>query len=319
MICPYCQQEHPDNARFCPVTGQEISVNQPICPNCYREILPGLSYCTFCGTKIAKDQTQPISTQPIPTQPVYVPSVQGEPKNLLWLFGLILLFALVLVGGGIYLVFFSGNEKSSPSSQEELSSAEIEPISTSNVMVGAITEPVNIEASTLDPTSTPLPSATPAPTDTITPSETPQPTPTAIAANQPVALEVNPKDGAEIVLVPAGEFLMGSDASVDPYFYGAEGPQHMVTLDEFWIYRVEVTNAMYQQCVEVQACPRPVSKSSNTRPVYYDNLTYADYPVVYVSWRHAAAYCAWAGGRLPTEAEWEKAGRGTDGRLFPWG
>jgi formylglycine-generating enzyme required for sulfatase activity len=134
-----------------------------------------------------------------------------------------------------------------------------------------------------------------------------------------LATEQNPKDGAELVFVPAGEFLMGSDPGADPYFYGAEGPSHRVYLDDFWIYRTEVTNAMYQQCAEAQACPRPDSYASNTRQEYYANPDYADYPVVYVSWEDAGSYCRWAGARLPTEAEWEKAARGTDGRLFPWG
>jgi serine/threonine-protein kinase len=92
-----------------------------------------------------------------------------------------------------------------------------------------------------------------------------------------------------------------------------------VFLDDYWIYRTEVTNGMYQKCVDDKACPRPDNLRSNTRDEYYGNPTYANYPVVYVSWRSAAAYCIWANVRLPTEAEWEKAGRGTDGRLFPWG
>ena len=177
--------------------------------------------------------------------------------------------------------------------------------------------PLITPAEIIEPTRTVPPSPTLEPTAIPLPTDTPEPT--ATPPNQPLALQTNPFDGAEVVLVPSGEFMMGSDPQVDRYFYGAEGPQHMVTLDEFWIYRTEVTNAMYQQCVAVQACPRPANNSSNTRSDYFGNPAFDDYPVVYVSWRHAAAYCVWAGGRLPTEAEWEKAGRGTDGRLFPWG
>lgn len=134
-----------------------------------------------------------------------------------------------------------------------------------------------------------------------------------------IETKTNPIDGAEMVYVPAGKFTMGSDASTDPYFYGAEGPPHTVDLADFWIYRSEVTNAMYQMCAEQQSCPRPDYFASNTRQEYYGNPAYADHPVVYVSWKDASAYCRWAGGRLPTEAEWEKAARGTDQRLFPWG
>jgi len=112
---------------------------------------------------------------------------------------------------------------------------------------------------------------------------------------------------------------MGSNPSTDPYFWGAEGPQHTVYLDAFWIYRTEVTNGMYQACVQEHACPRPAQIHSSTRSLYYGNPSYNDYPVIYVSWIHAASFCRWAGGRLPTEAEWEKAARGIDSRLFPWG
>lgn len=322
MICPHCHQEHPDSARFCPVTGQEITNNQPICPNCYRETLPGLSYCTFCGAKLVSEQTVPVATPP-----AYVATGVVKHRSPIWLLGLIFVLALILVGGGIYLVFFAGGDQATPSPQVtngeqsdlEVAAFEVEPITTLELGSGEDNQPSETEKPAEPPTNTPVPTDTSAPTNTIEPSDTPQPTSTPTPANQPVALEVNSIDGAEIVFIPAGEFLMGSDASIDPYFYGAEAPQHRVSLDEYWIYRTEVTNAMYQKCVEAQACPRPVANNSNTRSEYYDNPTYRDYPVVYVSWRHAAAYCVWAGGKLPTEAEWEKAGRGTDGRLFPWG
>jgi hypothetical protein len=109
---------------------------------------------------------------------------------------------------------------------------------------------------------------------------------------------------ASMVFVPAGEFLMGSNT---------------VYLDSFWIDKTEVTNAMYAQCVQAGKCSPPRSHASHTRESYYQNTEFDDYPVIYVSWVDAHNYCSWAGGRLPTEAEWEKAARGTDGRPFPWG
>ena len=118
----------------------------------------------------------------------------------------------------------------------------------------------------------------------------------------------------EQAFVPAGSFMMGSEDNREN-----EQPIHEVTLDAFWIDRTEVTNAQYAACVDDGACDPPGNSSSYTRDSYYGNPEYADYPVIYVSWDDAAAYAAWAGGRLPTEAEWEYAARGPESLEYPWG
>ncbi len=130
--------------------------------------------------------------------------------------------------------------------------------------------------------------------------------------------QVSDKDGMTLNYVPAGEFLMGS-SSADPAANANEKPQRLVYLDAFWIDRTEVTNAMYRQCVQAGKCPAPLNPSSYARQSYYGNPDYDNFPVVYVSWYNAQSYCAWVGRRLPTEAEWEKAARGTDGFIYPWG
>jgi len=132
------------------------------------------------------------------------------------------------------------------------------------------------------------------------------------------ATRVWEKDGSVMVYVEAGEFLMGS-ADDDADAYSDEKPQHEVYLDGFWIDRTEVTNGQYQQCVEAGACEPPGETESYTRDSYYGSPQFEDYPVRNVRWDDAVAYCEWAGKRLPTEAEWEKAARGTDGRKYPWG
>jgi formylglycine-generating enzyme required for sulfatase activity len=118
-------------------------------------------------------------------------------------------------------------------------------------------------------------------------------------------------DDMVMVYVPAGEFLMGSSDD-DSDAWGDEKPQRAVYLDAFWIDKTEVTNAQYGKCVEAAACPEPKCWRDDDRRT-------PDQPVVCVSWHDAETYAAWVGGRLPTEAEWEKAARGTDGRIYPWG
>ena len=129
----------------------------------------------------------------------------------------------------------------------------------------------------------------------------------------------SPLDGATLVCVPAGEFLMGASGD-DPFARDDEKPQHRVYLDAYWIDRTEVTNARFAQCLAAGACrPKVYDTETKAYTAYAVHPDYRDYPALIYEDEAARAYCQWAGRRLPTEAEWEKAARGTDERRYPWG
>jgi formylglycine-generating enzyme required for sulfatase activity len=170
----------------------------------------------------------------------------------------------------------------------------------------------------------------PAATETETPTSTKESTLTAthVAPELPIgSTMISDKDGATLVYVPAGSFTMGDNAEdalaecqkyrldCDKFdrFFKSASPPHKVDLSAFWIDQTEVTNTMYAKCVDAGKCDLPTSAD------HFGNSGYGSHPVVYVNWNMANAYCAYAGRRLPTEAEWEKAARGTDGRTYPWG
>ena len=120
----------------------------------------------------------------------------------------------------------------------------------------------------------------------------------------------------ELVLIPAGWFLMGSDKKVDKLAYSAEMPQRKVYLDTYEIDKYEVTTVQFLRFVLATNRP-PLIDWRYDGGNFQETMT--AHPVMHVSWADADDYCRWAGKRLPTEAEWEKAARGEDGRIYPWG
>jgi formylglycine-generating enzyme required for sulfatase activity/uncharacterized caspase-like protein len=161
------------------------------------------------------------------------------------------------------------------------------------------------------------------------PTEAPIPSPTWSPDASRGDTWIRPADEAVMVYVPAGEFLMGSIEN-DEYARDNELPQHTVTLDAFWIDKYEVTNAQYAAFLNAEGNQEEGGVTwldaededvwiHERDGVWEADSGYADHPVVGVSWYGARAYAAWVGGRLPTEAEWEKAARGTEGQRYPWG
>ncbi len=148
--------------------------------------------------------------------------------------------------------------------------------------------------------------------------------PVVIPANNKKTLKI-PKD---MVLIPAGAFVMGSDEeelntvyaenekagfSYGKNWFSHEKPKHKVELDAYFIDKYEVTNAQYKKCVSEGKCKKPYDTT------WYNDAGKQNHPVVYVDWFMSDTFCKWSGKRLPTEAEWEKASRGENGNIWPWG
>ena len=262
MKCPFCQQEHPGDSKFCPVTGKEIndqiftSQQSKSCPVCGYINPTENKFCENCGFNFSKDKRDGILNH-------FIPKVSR------W----VLLICLILVLVLICLLRFT-----IPAIQTAFLSSKTSTL-------------------TQEPIGTPFP--TPEQTRASSPPNT-----TVLGIGSTM---ISPIDGMVQIYVPAGEFEMGStDGDSD------EQPVHTVYLDAYWIDQTEVTNSMYALCVADRVCDKPGGG-------YYGGAAFANHPVVTVSWYDAEDYCTWAGRALPSEAQWEKAARGIDGRIFPWG
>lgn len=261
------------------------------------------------------------------------PPSPPRPNYLLWV-GLVGIF-MALFAGGLYVFSNRVTPTPIPTSPpqtiivvteimltavptEDADAVEPSPVPPTFTAIPVVDNPEVILPSTpLPPTTTPIPS----------------PTPTAELSASTVG-----SDGVDMILIPAGEFIMGSTSEdVDTAvsicrqsgntcprsYFTNEMPQRIVYLSNFYIDATEITNDQYRACVDADACPAPSDSGAPDARFqvnnYYNSSRYRDYPVVRIRWEDARTYCQWVGERLPTEAEWEKAARGTDGRLFPWG
>ncbi len=271
------------------------SLNPAVSPHVEAAITKSLAYDRVQRFQSALEMKRALAGAPAPTPTVTIPRPAARRRiELRWpLLGLAVFFVVV-----IWFVMGRGGPGTQPTPT----------VSAPVVLANTATPTPGLIAS-----RTPTPMSAPTVAATLTP-EPPTPTkplPTAVPGRE----RVWEKDGSVMVHVPAGEFLMGSKD--DPDADDDEHLQHTVYVSEFWIDKTEVTNAQYRKCVEAGTCRAPTTCDWGD-PTYSDSSK-TDHPVVCVSWQDAKAYCEWAGKRLPTEAEWEKAARGTDGRKYPWG
>jgi formylglycine-generating enzyme required for sulfatase activity len=223
--------------------------------------------------------------------------------------------ALTLIIIGLILSTTACQPVSGPTAQETAHAEDMNKIiSQMNITLtveAALTQVAGEMQQTLTAQApTPMPDPISAPTEPLLPTLSPTPEPPS------GTIMSSPVDGMTLVYIPSGIFPMGSSDS-DPGSFDHEKPQHNVYLDGYWIDQTPITNYMYAACVQAGHCSPPAHPAAEKIP--YDSSVMAYQPIIYVSWFDAEIYCEWAGRRLPTEAEWEKAARGTDGRLYPWG
>jgi len=298
--------------------------------------------------QVAQPATQPVpqtlvQAQPVATWPVnQAVQAQGRPQSSVaapisrprqsvsrWLIGIVLLLLVGVIYLGSQQIARKVNDQNA--TRTVLAYAEAEAISTQSAetVKARLTQKAVFTAtpSSKNPTDQVqeltatyiIGAATNTRLPIVLPSTATPIPPTAAPALGIGSTLVSTKDQMVLLYIPAGEFMMGVLSS-DTQANGDEKPRHKVLIDAFWMYQSEVTNAMYDLCVKVNICQPPQFVKSHSRTHYYDDAQFSSYPVIYVSWTDANTYCRWAGGRLSTEAEWEKAARGElEGKLYPRG
>ena len=308
MRCPHCNQEHSNQAVFCPVTGNQIVAFE--CPSCGQVVTAGSAFCPYCGFDLGDEAAAPVSTGPSRLRVVLAATGGVLAVAALAWFVLPRLLGLATGSGGGLPATAAGSPGVPALNQ------------TLTAMAGS---PAGAESPTAAASST----TTTITTTTGQASGTP---PDCTAVGQ---TWVRPADNARMVCVPSGSFVIGLKTCD---FKGCEKEVNggSVALDVFWIDEDEVTNTAFDQFVtatgyltgaertgysEVSGILTPVQGADWRHPQGPDSSVtgLGDNPVVQVNWFDAAAYCKWAGASLPSEAQWEKAARGSDGRLFPWG
>ena len=240
----------------------------------------------------SRRESKPVASPiPAPEQRVPSSSVASPPERRKWAMPFLLtvgicVMVLLLVIGGRWLLFTQPSLRANtvPPTQLVLPLSTALPPSQTAIQSTEAVQPIKEPTNPSPPTHTPLPA------------------------------EIKDDHGVPMRFIPAGEFTMGSDDSSNL----SSRPAHTVYIDAFYIDKYEVTNEMYSACEKAGICRAPKNPGSITRHTYYSNPNFANYPVLYVDWWMANDYCVWRDARLPTEAEWEKAARGTDGRIYPW-
>ena len=250
-----------------------------LCPQCNSPLAENAHFCSNCGWSSDRPVTPAVSAAP----------PKRSSKVWIWVLGAISLCCICLV---LVIAIYFGAKQFGVD----------------------IPNPFATKTPTATLTFTPTMTFTPTLTSTSTPTFTPTATLETVETLGVGSWRIREIDSMAEMYVPEGNFIMGSENGDSD-----ESPVHTVWLGSYWIDQTEVSNWQYGLCVDAGACNLPQQTDSVTRSSYFFNPTYQDYPVIWVTWDDAHDYCEWVGGYLPTEAEWEKAARGPNGNIYPWG